>query len=167
MLLRLPESWPPPVVAVLAMTALALLDLGGTFAAKEAVERRSWVAAAIGVTLFALLFWIFASSLQYAELAPVTFGWVVILQVGVLLLDRVKYGVELPAGKWVAVGVLLLAQAYLLLGPDKPAEPAAPPAAVTLAEIRLPDDVPAPRLLLVPRPRDGGSVDDTVSFRDA
>jgi hypothetical protein len=124
MLLRVPEGWPTPLVAGLAMVVLALLDLGGAIAAKEAVERRSATAAAVGVLLFVLLFWVFASSLQVAELGPVTFGWVVILQVGVLLLDRFKYGVDLPAGKWIAVGVLLVAQAYLLLAPDRPASSA-------------------------------------------
>ena len=136
MLLRVPEGWPTPLVAGLAMVVLALLDLGGAIAAKEAVERRSATAAAIGVLLFVLLFWVFASSLQVAELAPVTFGWVVILQVGVLLLDRFKYGVDLPVGKWVAVAVLLLAQAYLLLAPDRPAT--AEPAAAAPARITLP-----------------------------
>jgi hypothetical protein len=128
MLIRVPDSWPQPVVAILAMALLAVLDLAGAVAAKEAVERRSPAMAALGVLLFVLLFWVFASSLQVSELAPVTFGWVVILQVGVVLLDRFKYGVTLPTGKWVAIAILLVAQAYLLLGPTKEA-PAAPSAA--------------------------------------
>jgi hypothetical protein len=117
MFIRVPDSWPQPVVAILAMAVLAVLDLAGAMAAKEAVDRRSPAMALLGASLFLLLFWIFASSLQVAELAPVTFGWVVILQVGVVLLDRFKYGVTMPTGKWLAVGVLLIAQAYLLLGP--------------------------------------------------
>ena len=32
------------------------------------------------------------SSLQYAELTLVTLGWIVILQVGVVMLDRFRYG---------------------------------------------------------------------------
>jgi len=132
MLIRVPDSWPQPVVAILAMALLAVLDLAGAVAAKEAVERRSPAMAALGVLLFVLLFWVFASSLQVSELAPVTFGWVVILQVGVVLLDRFKYGVTLPTGKWVAIAILLVAQAYLLLGPTKEA-PAAPAAAARSA----------------------------------
>ena len=62
---------------------------------------------------------------EYAELALVTMGWIVLLQVGLLALDRVRYGVELPTGKWVAVVVLLVAQAYLLIGPSGPASPRA------------------------------------------
>jgi hypothetical protein len=100
------------------MVLLALLDLMGAFAAKEAVERRSAVLGGLGVLLFLTLFWVYASSLQYADLAPITFGWVVILQVGVLVLDAVRYDAALPAGKVVAVVLIILLQGYLLLGPD-------------------------------------------------
>ena len=128
MLLRFPESWSQPVVAGVAMVLLAVLDLGGAFAAKEAVERRSVWFAALGAVLFLLLFWVYASSLQYAELGLVTLGWIVVLQVGVLVLDRVRYGAEMSHGRWLAVGVILAAQAYLLLAPA-PAAPAQAPVA--------------------------------------
>lgn len=121
MLIRFPSSWPHAAVAVTAMLLLAGLDLAGAFAAKEAVARRSWPLAAAGVALFLLLFWVYASSLAYVDLGPVTLGWVVLLQVGVLLLDRFRYGVALPRGAWVAVALLLAAQAYLLLAPASPA----------------------------------------------
>jgi hypothetical protein len=117
MLLRAPASWPTPLVAVVAMVLLAVVDLGGAYAAKEAVVRRSPAWAAAGVGLFLLLFYVYASSLQYAEFALVTLGWVVVLQVGVVLLDQFKYGNALSADKWVAVAVILAAQAYLLLSP--------------------------------------------------
>ncbi len=123
MLLRAPASWPTPLVAVVAMLLLAVVDLGGAYAAKEAVLRRSPSWAAAGVALFMLLFYVYASSLQYAELALVTLGWVVALQVGVVLLDQFRYGNALSADKWVAVAVILAAQAYLLLSPA--ASPAA------------------------------------------
>jgi hypothetical protein len=45
-------------------------------------------------------------------------GWVVMLQVGLVLVDTWRYGVSLPPGKWVAIGVVLVAQAYLVLGPS-------------------------------------------------
>jgi hypothetical protein len=141
MFIRVPESWPQPLVAALAMVVLAVLDLGGAVAAKEAVDRRSPAMAALGVLLFVLLFWVFASSLQVAELAPVTFGWVVILQVGVVLLDRFRYGITMPTSKWVAVAVLLLAQAYLLLGPTKDAgaePPSSQPAGSTVTQREVP-----------------------------
>jgi hypothetical protein len=117
MLLRVPDTWPPVVTAAVAMVVLAGLDFAGTFAAKEAVVRRSPVIAAAGVVMFLLLFWVYASSLQYAELAPVTLGWIVVLQVGVVLLDRYRYGTQLPVGAWLAISVMIAAQAYLLLAP--------------------------------------------------
>jgi hypothetical protein len=117
MLIRMPASWPEPFIALVAMLVLAVLDLGGAYAAKEAAVRRSPLMAGLGVVLFVGLFWVYASSLQYAELGLVTLGWVVLLQVGVLMLDRYRYDTHLPTGKWVAVVVILAAQVYLVVGP--------------------------------------------------
>jgi hypothetical protein len=144
MLVKVPDSWPQPLVAVLAMALLAALDLAGALAAKEAVERRSPLIGAFGAALFLLLFWVYACSLQYADLAPVTFGWIVLLQVGVVLLDRFRYGAQLSHGAWFAVAIILAAQAYLLFAPG-PATPetldAAPAAAATATAAH---DGPAP-----------------------
>ncbi|MDQ1287699.1 MAG: hypothetical protein QG622_1264, partial [Actinomycetota bacterium] len=126
MLITFPSSWPDTTVAALAMTTLALLDLGGAYAAKEAVLRRSLPFAAAGVVLFILLFWVYASSLRYAELASVTLGWVVLLQVGVVLLDRLHYGTPVSRGQWAAVVVVLAAQAYLVMAPSAAGSPDAP-----------------------------------------
>ena len=117
-MLRAPEGWPGALVATIAMVALAGLDLLGAFAAKEWAEHRSPAPMLVGLAAFGVLFWVYASSLQYAELALVTMGWVVLLQVGLVVLDRVRYGVELPPGKWVAIVVVLAAQSYLLLAPS-------------------------------------------------
>ena len=117
-LIRLPESWPLPVVAALCMVALAGLDLLGAIAAKEWAEKQNTVALALGALSFIVLFWVYASSLQYAELAVVTMGWIVLLQVGIILVDRLHFGATLPAGKMAAVVVILAAQAYLLLAPS-------------------------------------------------
>jgi hypothetical protein len=125
MLLRAPASWPTPVVAAVAMLLLAAVDLAGAYVAKEAVVRRSLPWAVAGIVLFVLLFYVYASSLQYAELALVTLGWVVVLQVGVLVLDHVRYGNALSADKWVAVAVILAAQCYLLLASSQAAPVAA------------------------------------------
>jgi hypothetical protein len=120
MLMRAPASWPPVVVAVVAMLLLAAIDVAGALVAKEAVVRRSSGLALLGGLLFLALFWVYASSLQYVDLGPVTFGWIVVLQVAVLLLDRFRYQTPLPRGAWVAVVVLIAAQAYLLLAPAPP-----------------------------------------------
>lgn len=117
-LVRLPEHWPAWAVALLAMLLLAALDFLGAVAAKEWADHRVPLVLVVGLVLAAALFLVYAASLQYADLSTVTFGWVVMLQVGVVLLDRFRYDVEVPPGSWVAMGVLLLAQGYLLLAPS-------------------------------------------------
>jgi hypothetical protein len=117
-LIRAPEAWPVPVVATVAMVCLAGLDLAGAVLAKEWAQNGSVRARVLGAGTFLVLFWVYASSLRYAELALVTMGWVVMLQVGLVLVDRWRYGVELPTGKWVAIAVVLVAQAYLVLAPS-------------------------------------------------
>jgi len=116
-LIKAPEAWPVPVVATLAMVLLAGLDLVGALLAKDWADNGSVRALVLGAGAFVVLFWVYASSLRYAELALVTMGWVVMLQVGLVLIDRWRYGVELPPGKWVAIGVVLAAQGYLVLAP--------------------------------------------------
>lgn len=117
LLLRAPENWPRPVVALVFMLLLGLLDLVGSWAAKEAVDRRSLGWAAVGAVFFLAVFWVYLSSLTVAGLAVVTLGWIVVVQVGVVLLDRYRYGESLPRGAWVVVALLLIAQAYLIMGP--------------------------------------------------
>jgi hypothetical protein len=116
-LIKAPQAWPVPLVATVAMVCLAGLDLLGAVFAKEWAENGSVRALVLGAGAFLVLFWVYASSLRYAELALVTMGWVVMLQVGLVLVDRWRYGVELPTGKWLAIAVVLLAQAYLVLAP--------------------------------------------------
>jgi hypothetical protein len=114
-LIRVPSSWPFGVTAVCAMVSLAALDLVGAYAAKEWSRRGAPAMLAVGVGAFLVLFWVYASALQYAELAIVTLGWIVLLQVGLLLIDRLHYGIHLAPTKWVAIVVILAAQAYLLV----------------------------------------------------
>src|SRR6185312_2276842 len=117
MLLRAPAAWPTAFVAVVAMVLLAVVDLVGAYATKEAVVRRSLPWAAAGVVMFVLLFYLYASSLQYAELTLVILGWIVILQIGVVLLDRFRYGQVFGPDKWLAIALIIAAQTYLLLAP--------------------------------------------------
>jgi hypothetical protein len=116
-LLRAPDSWPTWLVGAIAMVALAVLDIAGALAAKQWVATSNVWPLLAGSVTFLMLFWVYASALQYAELALVTMGWIVILQVGLLLIDRFHFGVQLAPGKWVAAVVILVAQGYLLLGP--------------------------------------------------
>jgi hypothetical protein len=121
-LLKAPESWPTWLVGAVAMLALAALDIGGALAAKQWAATGQVTPLLLGAGAFLLLFWVYASALQYAELALVTMGWIVVLQVGLLLIDRFYFGVQLAPGKWVAVVLILVAQGYLLMGPSVPAE---------------------------------------------
>jgi hypothetical protein len=50
-------------------------------------------------------------------LATVTFGWIVMLQVGVMLLDRFHLGNAIPPDRLGVMGAILLLQGYLILAP--------------------------------------------------
>lgn len=117
-LMKFPASWPVPVVATVAMAVLAGLDLLGAIAAKEWAERQSIAAIAFGTVASVALFWFYASSLQYAELAVVTMGWIVLLQVGIVIVDRVHFGTVLGPDKIGALIIILVAQGYLVLAPS-------------------------------------------------
>lgn len=114
-LISAPSTWPRALTAATAMVLLAALDLLGALAAKEWALHRASSTLALGVAAFVALFWVYASALQYAELSVVTLGWIVILQVGLVALEQLRYGVHLPAGKLVAMTVVLVATAYLLV----------------------------------------------------
>ncbi len=110
------ETAASPVTLFGAMAALAALDFVGALFAKGWVEHRSpWLFGA-GVATFVVLFVVYAHSLEVAELSTVTFGWIVCLQVGLVVFERVRYAVALPTGKVVAIVAILALQAYLVLG---------------------------------------------------
>lgn len=98
------------------MLLLAGLDLLGAVLAKRYADNRSVVALVAGVVVFGALFFVYARSLSYAELATITFGWVVMLQVGVVVIDQVQRGSGPPLDRVAAMVGMLLLQAYLVLG---------------------------------------------------
>jgi hypothetical protein len=99
------------------MVGLAVLDFVGAVLAKEwTLGKGPWLFVA-GAASFVLLFGVYAYGLKIAELSTVTFGWIVGLQVGILLVERIRYGVSLPSGKWAAIVAILILQAYLVLAP--------------------------------------------------
>jgi hypothetical protein len=105
-----------PAHAVVAMVLLAGLDLLGALLAKRYADHRSVVTLVAGIIVFGALFLVYVRSLSYAELATVTFGWVVMLQVGVVVIDHVERGSGPPLDRVVAMAGMLLLQAYLVLG---------------------------------------------------
>ena len=107
-----------PVLLVGAMVMLAALDFLGAVLAKEWDEGRNHWLFAAGLVAFGALFAVYAVSLKVPELSTVTFGWIVTLQVALLLLERIRYAVELPNGKWAAIVAILVLQAYLILAPN-------------------------------------------------
>jgi hypothetical protein len=50
-----------------------------------------------------------------SELWLVTAGWITLLQVGVVLVDRFHYGATISSRKWVLVAVLVVVQLALVL----------------------------------------------------
>jgi multidrug transporter EmrE-like cation transporter len=111
-------TWQFVLTSLSAMIILALFDFVGAVFAKEWADTRQpwWFVA--GLATFMGLFCFYAYSLKTAELSIVTIGWVVFLQVGLLVYERVRYGTELPAMKWAAIVIILSLQAYLVLAPN-------------------------------------------------
>jgi hypothetical protein len=113
-----PVAWRLYALSFGAMLALAGLDMLGAVFAKEWALRHQPLWFAAGLAAFGVLFAVYAASLHIAELSVVTLGWIVFLQVGLLVIDHVRYGVTFPPGKWLAIAVMLILQAYLVLVPN-------------------------------------------------
>jgi RsiW-degrading membrane proteinase PrsW (M82 family) len=111
-------SWRFYLVTFGAMLMLAALDVLGSVFAKEWVTRHHPIWFIAGLITFGILFAVYAASLHLAELSIVALGWIVFLQVGLLLIDSLRYGVTFPRGKWLAIGLILVLQAYLVLAPN-------------------------------------------------
>jgi hypothetical protein len=107
---------PHVLMAAVAAILLAGLDLLGAVMARRYADHRSSLALVGGAAVFVLLFWVYGRSLAYAELATITFAWIAMLQVGVVVLDRFSHHTPIPAGKLVAMAAILVLQGYLLLG---------------------------------------------------
>lgn len=117
-LLRMPELLPRPAVAIGAMVVLAGLDLLGAVLARRWAHDGSVVWFGAGLGCFALLFWVYGSSLRYAELVPVTFGWLVALQIGLMLIDRAGTHRPVPVGHWLAAAAMIGLEGYLIFSAE-------------------------------------------------
>ena len=114
-LLRLPDAVSKPLVAVGAAIVLAGLDVLGAVLARRWSHGGSLLFFGAGVACFVVLFWVYASSLRYADLVSVTFGRIVVLQVGLMLIERSRSSAAIPVGHWLAAGVIVALEGYLLL----------------------------------------------------
>lgn len=117
-MLRLPDAIPRPMVAVAAMVVLAGLDVLGALLARRWAQGGSVLWFAAGVSCFVVLFWVYGSSLRYADLVPVTFGWIAALQVGLVLMARVGTASAIPVRMWVAAGAIIALEGYLLFSAE-------------------------------------------------
>jgi hypothetical protein len=106
------------VVATLAMIALAALDIAGAIFAKRWNADRSLAPALCGIVLFTALWVVYARALSVATLTTVTFGWVVLLQVAVLIIDHSAGDLTISPAKWTAIVAILALQGYLVLAPN-------------------------------------------------
>jgi hypothetical protein len=101
-----------------SMLALAGLDLVGAYCAMRFLDSGQGLWWSVGAISYVLLFAVYAASLRWAELGTVTLGWIVFLQVGVLVMDRMSNGTVLPVSKWAAVIAIMALMGYILLAPN-------------------------------------------------
>lgn len=108
-----------PRVALIAGAAIVLagLDFIGALFAKQWADHGNHLFFFIGLGTFGILFAVYATSLKTAELSVVTMGWVVMLQVGLILVDRLHYQVSFSWDKWLVIIIILVLQIYLILDP--------------------------------------------------
>jgi len=102
------------------MVLLAALDFIGTLLAKEwTVHRQPWQIVA-GAATFVALFAVLVAGLKYAEMSILVLGWIVVLQVGIAIVDRSRYGASVSLGGWMAMVAIIVLQGYLLLSTAQP-----------------------------------------------
>ncbi len=102
--------------------ALAGIDIAEAVLAKEWATRRSpWLLVA-GLVASALLFAILVVALGYTEMSTLTIGWIVVLQLGLMVTETVRYGVSHAPDRWVVMGAIVCLLAYLVVSPSSPSE---------------------------------------------
>lgn len=111
-MLRLPESIPRPVVAIGAMLMLAGLDILGALLARRWAHGGSLLYFGAGAVCFVVLFWMYGSSLRYADLVAVTFGWIAALQIGLMLFGG--SAPSIPLRNWIAAALIVALEGFLL-----------------------------------------------------
>jgi hypothetical protein len=108
---RLPTAAIVPVMVVL----LAGIDLVSGVVAKFWADTHSGWLMLAGCAMYLVMFWIYGVSLRFGELSTITVGWVVLVTVGNMALDKVHYQVNFPTSKWLAAILAVALLAYLLI----------------------------------------------------
>ena len=102
---------------------LAGIDLvSGVLAKSWAATNSGWLMLA-GGAMYLVMFWGYGVSLRFGELSTITIGWVVIVTIGNMALDRFRYQVNFPTSKWL-VAILIVALLVYLMVDLKSAESA-------------------------------------------
>ena len=99
---------------------LAAVDVAESVLAKEWAERRSVWMLAGGVIAAVTLFALFSVAMRYSEMSTVTLGWIVAMQVGLMVTERVRYGIDHGLDRWAAVAGMVVLQGYLLVAATEP-----------------------------------------------
>jgi hypothetical protein len=110
---------PAPVVVPVMVVVLAGIDLASGVVAKSwAASDSAWLMAG-GFAMYLVMFWLYGVTLRFGELSTITIGWVVLVTVGNIALDKFRYQVAFPASKWIAALATVALLVYLLVdAPD-------------------------------------------------
>lgn len=109
------EQLPAAVLVPALIALLAAVDFLLGLVAKSWSGSSSALTLAAGLGLSALLFCLYGVSLRHGHLSSITLGWVVVLTVADLLVDRFQFGVQLPTSKWLAAAGAVVLLGYLIV----------------------------------------------------
>ncbi len=102
---------------LLLIIALAAIDVAATIALKEAAGRRDGLLAIVGVGLFVLLAAVLYVALDATELTMVSLGWIVAVQVAVMVVDWRWYEFRPTPLQLAAICVAMAALVVAALAP--------------------------------------------------
>jgi len=97
-----------------AIIGLALLDLLGAYFALETARLGSMAMAVAGALSFVALFVAYTLSLRLGDVITITFGWIAVLEVGVIAL-AVARGARYPLSVWLAITAVTLGTGWLIV----------------------------------------------------
>ena len=108
------EELPAALLVPTLIALLAAVDFLLGLVAKSWSGSSSGPMLMLGLALSAGLFWLYGISLRHGHLSSITLGWVVVLTVADLLVDRFQFGVQLPPSKWLAAAGAVVLLGYLI-----------------------------------------------------